>query len=356
MNQELRVLLIEDSADDAELLLRTLRREGFGLSSVRVDTPEGLATALSQSSWDVIISDYSMPKFSGLEALRIVREHRIDLPFILVSGSVGEDRAVEAMRAGAHDYIMKSALARLAPAIRREVEEFRLRRKQIETDRALKETTDNLKRLRRFFSPQVAELLISHEMEDPFKWHRKEISVVFIDLRGFTSFVETEEPEVVVQAVQEYYAEVGRVVQAFGGTIGHVAGDGVMIFLNDPIDVPDHQSRALDMALELRRLLGDLQDKWREQEHLLDFGAGLATGYASIGGLGSDGCWDYSVIGTVTNLASRLCSEASSGQILISHRLMSAIGEKFESECVGDRDLKGLHRPMRVYNVLRKKV
>ena len=356
MNTELRLLLIEDSADDAALLLGALKKDGFRVAHfVRVETAEGLHDALKARPWDLVISDYSMPKFCGLTALRLVREQNPDIPFFLVSGSIGEDRAVEAMREGAQDFIMKDSLARLGPAIRRELEEFRRKTTQRETDQKLKGAEEKLRLLRRFFSPSVADLVASAQLEDPFRWHRKEVTVLFIDLRGFTSFVEVSEPEVVVEIVQEYYAEVGKVVQGFSGTIGHVAGDGIMIFLNDPIDVPKHQEKALEMALELRRLLSGLQDKWRRHELELSFGAGLASGFASIGGLGAEGCWDYSVIGTVTNVAARLCAEAKAGQILISHRFLSGASGRFDTDPVGDIQLKGIQRSIAAYNVLQMK-
>lgn len=186
-------------------------------------------------------------------------------------------------------------------------------------------------------------------------WHRKEVTVLFVDLHGFTSFVETTEPEVVIRILQEYYSEIGKVVKRYGGTIGHVAGDGIMTFLNDPIDIPNHQEKGTLMALEIRELLGSLTKKWEELEYPLHFGAGIASGYATIGKVGGDGCWDYSIFGTVANVASRLCAEAQDGEILVSKRFISGIEEVFDVAASGTLSLKGLNRPVSTYRILGKK-
>jgi class 3 adenylate cyclase len=353
--QKLRVLLVDDSADDALLLLRALSSGGFEISHQRVETPQEMTAALEGSTWDIVISDYSMPRFSGMDALAIYKESQLEIPFLLVSGTVGEELAVQAMRGGAHDYILKQNLTRLVPAIRRELQEMELRKRHQETHLSLKRTEDRLDRLKRFFSPQIAELMASGEVDDPFRWHRKEVTVLFIDLHGFTNFVETSEPEEVLKILQEYYSAVGQIVQKHMGTVGHVAGDGIMASLNDPIDIPNHQKNGVLMALEARDLMRSLTERWRQLEYPLDFGAGIASGYATIGGVGADGCWDYSIFGTVTNTASRLCSQAKNGQILVSQRFLSTIDDSFEVSPVGEVALKGLHRPLSAFNVLGRK-
>jgi class 3 adenylate cyclase len=314
-----------------------------------------MEAALDRGPWDIVISDYSMPNFSGLAALETFKQRALDIPFFLVSGSVGEERAVEAMKAGAQDYIMKNNLTRLGPAIRRELGEAQLRRRKMDTELHLKKTEDHLARLKRFFSPQVAELALANTAEDPFKWHRKDVTVLFIDLHGFTNFVETSEPEVVLEILQEYYAEVGKVVQRYAGTVGHIAGDGIMVFLNDPVEIPNPQEKGVLMALELRDMMNSLKLRWDELEYPLGFGAGLASGFATIGGVGAEGCWDYSIFGTVTNTSSRLCNRAQEGQILISKRYLAVLGDAFRVEPVGDLALKGLNRSVTTFNVIGKK-
>lgn len=351
----LRALFIEDSEDDALLLLRTLKTAGFDVFHRRVESAEAFNSAIKQGGWDIVISDYTLPSWTGLAALSLFKELKLDIPFILVSGSIGEERAVEAMRAGAQDYILKDRLVRLGPAIQRELREAELRRSRRELEARLSKTEDRLGRLKRFFSPQVAELAVSGDLADPFQWHRKDVTVLFVDLRGFTSFVETAEPEVVIGILQEYYSEVGKVVQKYGGTVGHVAGDGIMVFLNDPIEVPNPQERGVLMALEIRDLLLRLSKNWQRLEYSLHFGAGIASGFATIGGVGADGCWDYSIFGTVTNMASRLCSCAVDGQILVSQRFLSTIEALVETEPAGQATLRGLNKSVSVFNVLRKK-
>jgi class 3 adenylate cyclase len=169
---------------------------------------------------------------------------------------------------------------------------------------------ERLGRLKRFFSPQLADLIVDGAAEDPLKSHRREITVVFLDLRGFTAFAETSEPEEVMGVLHEYHAEMGRLILAHEGTLERFTGDGMMIFFNDPVPVPNPGERAIRMALAMRDRVGELLDKWRRRGYELDFGVGIAQGYATIGAIGFEGRWDYGAIGTVTNLAARLCGEA----------------------------------------------
>jgi adenylate cyclase len=352
MNTKLLLLLIEDSPADAEFVLRALKNGGYDIFYQLISTGDALKAALAERAWHIVISDYVMPSFTGLVALTIVRETNLDLPFILVSGTIGEERAVQAMKAGAQDYVLKGNLTRLAPAVKRELQEAQRRREERTRERERIAINEKLQQFRRFFSPNIADLIVSGNLEDPFKWHRKEVSVLFFDLRGFTQFVETSEPEDVVNTLQEYYSKVGQAAQKYAGTIGHVAGDGVMVFFNDPIDTPDHPQKAVEMALECRE---EISRKWNAKGIALSYGAGIASGHATIGGIGSDGCWDYSVIGTVSNLASRLCSKAESGQILVSSKFVTSVESMVASEKLGKIELKGLARPVEIHNILRLK-
>ena len=179
--------------------------------------------------------------------------------------------------------------------------------------------------------------------------------MVFVDLRGFTAFAETAEPEEVMGVLREYHAEMGKLILAHEGTLERFTGDGMMIFFNDPVPVPNPAERAIRMAMAMRGRVGDLTVKWRKLGHELDFGVGIAKGYATIGAIGFEGRLDYGAIGTVTNLASRLCGEARPGQILVSQRLLNTIEELIEAEPVGELNLKGFQRPITAYNVLRLK-
>jgi class 3 adenylate cyclase/PAS domain-containing protein len=209
-----------------------------------------------------------------------------------------------------------------------------------------------MSKLTRFLSPKVSDLIMSGDADDPLKTRRRDITVVFVDLRGFTGFTETAEPEEVMGVLREYHAELGRAIMAYDGTIEHFAGDGVMILFNAPLPVEHHEMQAIRMALRMRESIRALAKGWKKHGYALGFGVGIAGGYATIGTIGFEGRFDYGAIGTVTNLAARLCGEASDGQILIAPRIFTKTEAQIESEPVGDLTLKGFSRPVFAYNVL----
>jgi class 3 adenylate cyclase len=209
-----------------------------------------------------------------------------------------------------------------------------------------------MSKLTRFLSPKVSDLIMAGDADDPLKTRRRDITVVFVDLRGFTGFTETAEPEEVMGVLREYHAELGRAIMAYDGTIEHFAGDGVMILFNDPVPVENHELQAIRMALVMRDSVAVLARGWKKHGFALGFGVGIAGGYATIGTIGFEGRLDYGAIGTVTNLAARLCGEAGDGQILISPRIFSKVETQIEAEPVGELSLKGFHRPVLAHNVL----
>ena len=214
-------------------------------------------------------------------------------------------------------------------------------------------TVEQLGRLKRFFSPQLAELIVQGGADDPLKTHRREVTVVFLDLRGFTAFAETSEPEELMEVLREYHAEMGKLILAHEGTLERFTGDGMMIFFNDPLPMADAAERAVRMAVAMRARAAQLATRWRRLGHELDLGIGVAKGFATIGAIGFEGRWDYGAIGTVTNLAARLCGEAKPGQILISPRLLPEVEGLLEVEDVGLLAVKGLARPVRAMNIVR---
>lgn len=189
---------------------------------------------------------------------------------------------------------------------------------------------ERLGRLKRFFSPQLAELIVSGGAQDPLRSHRRELTVLFLDLRGFTGFAERVEPEEVMEVLRDYHAAMGELILAHEGTLERFTGDGMMVFFNDPVPVPDPATRALQLALAMRERASELSERWQRLGYDLGMAIGMATGYATIGAIGFEGRWDYGAIGTVTNLAARLCAEARSGQILISHRLSAMVPDGYE--------------------------
>jgi class 3 adenylate cyclase len=212
---------------------------------------------------------------------------------------------------------------------------------------------EQLGRLKRFFSPQLADLIIRGGADDPLKTHRREVTVVFLDLRGFTAFAETSEPEELMGVLREYHAEMGKLILAYEGTLERFTGDGMMVFFNDPLPVPDAAERAVRMAVAMRERAAELASRWHRSGYELDLGIGVAKGFATIGAIGFEGRWDYGAIGTVTNLAARLCGEAKPGQILISPRLLPEVEQLLEVEEVGLLTVKGLARPVKALNIVR---
>lgn len=215
---------------------------------------------------------------------------------------------------------------------------------------------ERMGRLRRFLPPQVADLIVSSGNEKQLESHRRDITALFCDLRGFTGFSESSDPEDVMALLREYHAAVGRFTIEFSGTLERFAGDGIMVIFNDPVAVPDPALRAVKMALDIREALGVLTAKWRRLGHEIGFGVGIAHGFATLGTVGFEGRFDYAAIGTVSNVASRLCDEARPGQILISSRVLMAVENDVDVESVGEFTLKGIRRPLAAYNVLGRRL
>ena len=211
---------------------------------------------------------------------------------------------------------------------------------------------ERMGRLRRFLPPQVADLIVASGNEKQLESHRREITALFCDLRGFTGFSESADPEDVMALLREYHAGIGAIIIKYSGTLERFAGDGVMVVFNDPVPVENPALQAVLMALEMRGAIGALTDKWRQLGHEIGFGIGIAHGYATLGTIGFEGRFDYAAIGTVSNVASRLCDEAKPGQILISPRVLIAVKGAVTIEPVGEFELKGIRRPIAAYNVL----
>jgi class 3 adenylate cyclase len=271
------------------------------------------------------------------------------------------DSVVKCIELGAEDYLPKPFNPTLLKArVGACLEKKRLHDQLAEWARTLEARVrekvaevERLGRLKRFFSPQLAELIVAGGADDPLRTHRREVTVVFLDLRGFTAFAETSEPEELMGVLHEYHAEMGKLILAHEGTLERFTGDGMMIFFNDPLPVPDAAERAVRMAVAMRDRAAELAVGWHRRGYELDLGIGVAKGFATIGAIGFEGRWDYGAIGTVTNLAARLCGEAKPGQILISPRVLPEVEPLAEIEEMGLLAVKGLARPVRAWNVVR---
>jgi adenylate cyclase len=211
---------------------------------------------------------------------------------------------------------------------------------------------ERMGRLRRFLPPQVADLIVASGTEKQLESHRREITALFCDLRGFTGFSESSDPEDVMSLLRDYHEAIGRIIIKYGGTLERFAGDGVMVIFNDPVPVENPALQAVLMALDMRIAIAAMIEKWRDLGHDLGFGIGIEHGFATLGTIGFEGRFDYAAIGTVSNVASRLCDEAKAGQILISPRVRQAVDKAVTVEPVGEFALKGIRRPMTAYNVL----
>jgi len=370
-----RVLIADDNPANVDILQTRLAVHGYDILTA-ADGEEALGLAREKHP-DLILLDVMMPKLDGFEVCRRLKADA-SLPFmpvILVTARAESKDVVTGLEAGADEYLTKpvdqaALVARVKSMLRikalhdqAQEQAHRLDAQAIELaqwnatlERRVHEQLGQLERLgrlKRFFSPQLAELIVAGGADDPLRSHRREVTVVFLDLRGFTAFAETAEPEEVMGVLREYHSAMGELILTHEGTLERFTGDGMMVFFNDPVPVPNPAERAIRMALAMRGRVGELAAKWRKRGYALDFGVGIAEGYATIGAIGFEGRWDYGAIGTVTNLAARLCGEAQPGQILVAQRLLATAEGLVETEPVGDLALKGFQRPVTAHNVLR---
>jgi class 3 adenylate cyclase len=256
------------------------------------------------------------------------------------------DRQIELVKAFADQAVIAIENARLL----NDLNKLNQQLEQRVTDQVSE--IERMSRLRRFLPPQVADLIVASGTEKRLESHRREITALFCDLRGFTGFSERSDPEDVISLLREYHAAIGEIIIKYSGTLEHYAGDGVMVFFNDPIPVQNPALQAVQTALEMRTAIESLTEKWRRLGHELGFGVGIAHGFATLGTIGFEGRFDYAAIGTVSNIASRLCDEAKPGQVLISPRVLMAVEDAVSVEPVGEFNLKGISRPLAAYNVL----
>ena len=363
-----RILVVDDQAPNIRLLEAVLTPHGYTI--LTASSGDEALRKVTDELPDIVLLDVVMPGLSGFEVCRKLRadERTRFLPVVMITASPEQDR-VEAIEAGADDFVTKpfdkhELLARVRSLLRIKAYHDTIERQRAELsewNRTLEQRVNAqveeivaLRRLRRFLSPQIADLIVNEAspMLDP---HRREISVVICDLRGFTAFSETAEPEEVVRVLREYHAGLGALIFRHEGTLRDIIGDGMMVFFNDPVPCPDPTARAVRMAVEMRDRVGDLANSWAKRGFELGFGIGIAQGFATLGRIGFEGRFEYGAVGTVVNLAARLCAEAKAGQILLAQGAYGAVEEMIEAERLADLSLKGLARPVATYNLVRLK-
>jgi len=342
-----RILVVDDTPFNRRLLVRLL--EGIGHAAVEAsDGREALERLRDPDAEpiDLVLLDIVMPEMDGHETLAALKadESLRDLPVIVISSVDELDSVVRCIRDGAADYLPKT----VDPEILRARIDASLAQKRLrDNERELLATIDRQRsQLARFLSPQVASLVSSADGEAMLAGHRREITAMFCDLRNFTSFSETAEPEEVLGFLRAYHAAMGALIVEFEGTLEHFAGDGFMTFFNDPVLQPDHAARAISMAVAMRDRFAGLSADWRRRGYVLELGIGIATGYATLGRIGFEGRYDYGAIGNAIILASRLSGDAAPGEILVGARTFAEAEAdvRILAEPAGDRSLKGFSR------------
>ena len=359
MRDPARILVVDDIADNVEIL--RMRLTSLGYEVVVAEDGEQALARVRETLPDLILLDIMMPKIDGLEVVRRLKaDARLPfIPVILVTAKASPQDVVAGLNAGGDDYLAKpidhgALVARVRAMLRIKAlhDEVQALNQGLEAKvRDQVEELERVGRLRRFLAPQLAQAIVSAGDDKMLENHRREVVAVFCDLRGFTSFSETAEPEDIMAVLAEYHGAVGPLIRKYEGTLDRFTGDGMMVFFNDPLPCPDAPERAARLAIEMRDAVAALAPGWKRRGHVLGVGIGMAQGYATLGRIGFEDRFDYTAIGAVINLAARLCADAGDGQILTSGRLAVSVGDTVEVDELGDRALRGMSRPIAVVNL-----
>src|SRR6202158_3865643 len=350
MHDPPRILIVDDNETNRCLLATRLGAEGY--ETMEAENGERALAVAREVAPDVVLLDVMMPKIDGFEVCRRLKGDPTlgFVPIIMVTARTDSQDVVTGLNAGAEEYLTKpidhaALVARVRSMLRIKELHDRVETQAAELaswNRTLEQRVveqlaqiERVTRLKRFLPPQVADLIVASGTEKQLESHRQEITALFCDLRGFTGFSESSDPEDVMSLLRDYHAGIGEIIIKYSGTLERFAGDGVMVVFNDPVPVQNPALQAVQMALDMRTAIGALIEKWCLLGHELGFGIGIAHGFATLGTIGFEGRFDYAAIGTVANVSSRLCDEAKSSQILISPRVLIAVEDAITAEPVG---------------------
>ena len=364
MSAPAKVLVVDDTPHNVKLLADLLTVKGFSVATA-ADGEEALVKLAAETP-DIVLLDVMMPGLSGYDVCRRIRaDAKTALrPVVLVTSLDPQQERVKGIEAGADDFLAKpinqaELFARVRSLLRIKtlqdevkLQAVALQDWNVKLEERVREQVaelDRMSQLKRFFSPPVADAIVSTGKQSILAPHRREICYVFVDLRGFTSFTDSAEPEEVESVLKEYHGAMGPLIAAWGGTLDRFAGDGILIFFNDPLPVAEPGRSAAAMALEMQQQFAPLRQRWQKLGYDLDLGIGIAKGFATLGAFGFEGRWDYTAIGSVVNLASRLCAEAQHGQIVVDRRLRAALPDDWTVTPVGPLSLKGFDKPVHAF-------
>ncbi len=366
------VLVVDDDAANRDVLVRRLGRLGYAVREA--ENGRVALDVMAGEPVDLVLLDLNMPELDGYGVLerRQADPALRDIPAIMISASADIDSVVRCIEMGAEDHLgkpfdpvllearvgaclekkrLRDQERELLATVSRQAEALAEWNETLEARVAAQvEELEHLARLRRFLSPQLADMIAKGD-DNVLRTHRRDIAVLFVDLSGFTAFSEVSEPEDVMAVLTEFHEDVGQLIDEYEATVGFFAGDGLMVFWNDPLPCPDPAERAVRMAVAMRERVAERTRAWRKRGHDLGFAIGVSLGYATLGEIGFEGRFDYGVIGSVVNLAARLCDHADRGQILISQRVQLAVEDVAELEELGLVSLKGFHAPVPAFSV-----
>ena len=370
-----RILAVDDMPTNLEIL--RVRLEAQGYEVITAEDGEEALTKAREFEPDLVLLDIMMPKLDGIAVLKQLKQDAMlrFVPIILVTAKSDIRDVVSGLDLGGDEYLTKpfehAALTarvrsllrvkELHDTVQHQAAQLKEQTEQLSSwnclleERVAEQLTEieRIGRLKRFLAPQVAQMIASSDLPDSvLASHRQEITVLFCDLRGFTNFTETSEPEEVMAVLRDYHENLGELIFRYEGTLERFLGDGIMIVFNDPIPCVDHTERAIRLALDMRERVNELGTQWRRKGHELGFGIGIATGFATVGQIGFQERREYTAIGSVINLASRLCDEAATGQIVIPARVLASVEQSVKVKALGELTLKGFDKPLAAYDVL----